>query len=115
MIKKLSDIYLSDREYLKVCIFIFQARSSLLKHLFKTFIFTIINLPLVYEQLAKVWLQLVQLKEEDGAEKKELVQLLQTMTQLLSDCITENEKQDNETQQHVSLAQLDEITETHNL
>ncbi|XP_015228816.1 PREDICTED: tetratricopeptide repeat protein 37 [Cyprinodon variegatus] len=71
MIKKLSDIYLSDREYLK---------------------------------LAKVWLQLVQLKEEDGAEKKELVQLLQTMTQLLSDCITENEKQDNETQQHLITA-----------
>lgn len=70
MIKKLSDTYQSDREYLK---------------------------------LAKVWLQLVQLKEEDGADKKELVQLLQKMTQLLSDCISD-EEQDNETQQHLITA-----------
>ncbi|XP_036000323.1 tetratricopeptide repeat protein 37 [Fundulus heteroclitus] len=70
MIKKLSDIYQSDREYLK---------------------------------LAKVWLQLVQLKEEEGADKKELVQLLQNMTQLLSGCFSDNE-QDNETQQHLITA-----------
>uniref|UniRef100_A0A3B3W316 SKI3 subunit of superkiller complex n=1 Tax=Poecilia latipinna TaxID=48699 RepID=A0A3B3W316_9TELE len=69
LIKKLSDIYQSDREYLKVC-------------------------------LAKVWLQLVQLKEEEGVDKKELVQLLQKMTHLLSDCIGD-EEQDNETQQHL--------------
>ncbi|XP_007562886.1 tetratricopeptide repeat protein 37 [Poecilia formosa] len=67
LIKKLSDIYQSDREYLK---------------------------------LAKVWLQLVQLKEEEGVDKKELVQLLQKMTHLLSDCIGD-EEQDNETQQHL--------------
>uniref|UniRef100_M4AYA2 SKI3 subunit of superkiller complex n=1 Tax=Xiphophorus maculatus TaxID=8083 RepID=M4AYA2_XIPMA len=72
MIKKLSDIYQSDREYLKVC-------------------------------LAKVWLQLVQLKEEEGVDKKELVQLLQKMTHLLSDCIND-EEQDNETQQHLITA-----------
>ncbi|KAK5613394.1 hypothetical protein CRENBAI_022565 [Crenichthys baileyi] len=70
MIKKLSDIYQSDRDYLK---------------------------------LAKVCLQLVQLKEEEGVDKKELVQLLQNMTQLLSDCIS-NEEQDNETQQHLITA-----------
>ncbi|XP_043965312.1 tetratricopeptide repeat protein 37 [Gambusia affinis] len=70
MIKKLSDIYQSDREYLK---------------------------------LAKVWLQLVQLKEEEGVDKKELVQLLQKMTHLLSDCIND-EEQDNETQQHLITA-----------
>ncbi|MEQ2243169.1 Tetratricopeptide repeat protein 37 [Ilyodon furcidens] len=70
MIKKLSDIYQSDRDYLK---------------------------------LAKVCLQLVQLKEDEGVDKKELVQLLQNMTQFLSDGIS-NEEQDNETQQHLITA-----------
>uniref|UniRef100_A0AAQ5XKD2 Tetratricopeptide repeat domain 37 n=1 Tax=Amphiprion ocellaris TaxID=80972 RepID=A0AAQ5XKD2_AMPOC len=51
----------------------------------------------------KVWLQLVQLKEEEAVDKKELVQLLQQMTQLLSDCLNE-EEQDNETQQHIITA-----------
>ena len=55
-------------------------------------------------QLAKVWLQLVQLKEEEAVDKKELVQLLQQMTQLLSNCFNE-EEQDNETQQHVRISQ----------
>ncbi|XP_074526833.1 superkiller complex protein 3 [Halichoeres trimaculatus] len=67
MIKKLSDIYQSDKEYVK---------------------------------LAKVWQQLIQLKEEDGVDKKELLQLWQQMTQLLSDCLKEGE-QDVETQQHL--------------
>uniref|UniRef100_A0A3B4ZEE7 Arylsulfatase family member K n=1 Tax=Stegastes partitus TaxID=144197 RepID=A0A3B4ZEE7_9TELE len=70
VIKKLSDIYQSDKEYLK---------------------------------LAKVWLQHIQLKEEEAVDKKELVQLLQQMTQLLSDCLNE-EEQDNETQQHLITA-----------
>ncbi|XP_061584934.1 tetratricopeptide repeat protein 37 [Cololabis saira] len=70
VIKKLSEIYQSDREYLK---------------------------------LAKVWLQLVQLKEEEGVDKRELVKLLQEMTQLLSDCLNE-EEQNNETQHHVITA-----------
>uniref|UniRef100_A0AAQ5YQW8 Tetratricopeptide repeat domain 37 n=1 Tax=Amphiprion ocellaris TaxID=80972 RepID=A0AAQ5YQW8_AMPOC len=70
VIKKLSDIYQSDKEYSK---------------------------------LAEVWLQLVQLKEEEAVDKKELVQLLQQMTQLLSDCLNE-EEQDNETQQHIITA-----------
>uniref|UniRef100_A0A8C7ZSN2 SKI3 subunit of superkiller complex n=1 Tax=Oryzias sinensis TaxID=183150 RepID=A0A8C7ZSN2_9TELE len=56
MIKKLSDIYQSDREQLK---------------------------------LAKVWQQLIQLKEEDGVEKKELVKLLKDMIQLLSEGLNE--------------------------
>ncbi|XP_047446786.1 tetratricopeptide repeat protein 37 [Mugil cephalus] len=70
VIKKLSDIYQSDKEYLK---------------------------------LAKVWMQLIQLKEEEAVDKKELVQLLQQMTQLLSDCLNE-EEQDIEIQQHLITA-----------
>ncbi|XP_022607239.1 tetratricopeptide repeat protein 37 [Seriola dumerili] len=70
VITKLSDIYQSDKEYLK---------------------------------LAKVWLQLIQLREEDAADKKELLQLWQKMTQLISECLHE-EEQDNETQQHLITA-----------
>lgn len=70
MIKKLSDIYQSDKEYSK---------------------------------LAKVWLQLIQLKQEEAVDKKELVQLLEQMTQLLSGCLNE-EGQDTETQQHLIAA-----------
>ncbi|KAA8592375.1 hypothetical protein FQN60_017830 [Etheostoma spectabile] len=70
MISKLSEIYQSEKEYLK---------------------------------LAKVWLQLIQVKEEEAVDKKELLQLWQQMTQLLSDCINE-EEQDNETQQHLITA-----------
>lgn len=70
MIKKLSDIYKSDKEYLK---------------------------------LAKVWLQLIQLKEEEGLDKKELLQLWQQMTQQLTDCLNE-EQQDDEMQQHLITA-----------
>uniref|UniRef100_A0A671Y3D8 SKI3 subunit of superkiller complex n=1 Tax=Sparus aurata TaxID=8175 RepID=A0A671Y3D8_SPAAU len=69
-IRKLSDIYQSDKEYLK---------------------------------LAKVWLQLLQLKEEEAVDKKELLQLWQQMTKLLSDCLNEEEK-DNEIQQHLITA-----------
>ncbi|XP_017272832.1 tetratricopeptide repeat protein 37 isoform X2 [Kryptolebias marmoratus] len=70
VIRKLSNIYQSDKEHLK---------------------------------LAKVWLQLVQLKEEEGVEKMELVHLLQKMIELLSECI-KDEEQDNETQQHLITA-----------
>ncbi|XP_053276715.1 SKI3 subunit of superkiller complex protein [Pleuronectes platessa] len=70
VIQKLSDIYLSDKEYLK---------------------------------LAKVSLQLIQLKEEEAVDKTELLQLWQEMIQLLSDGINERE-QDNETQQHLITA-----------
>ncbi|CAN9513348.1 unnamed protein product [Ophioblennius macclurei] len=70
VIKKLSDIYQSDKEHLK---------------------------------LLKVWLQHVQLKEEEAADKKELVQLLDQMTQLLTDCLKEDEL-DSETQQHLITA-----------
>uniref|UniRef100_A0A3Q3WEK4 Uncharacterized protein n=1 Tax=Mola mola TaxID=94237 RepID=A0A3Q3WEK4_MOLML len=70
MIRKLSDIYQSDKEYIK---------------------------------LAKIWLQLLQLKEEETVDKKELLQLWQQMAQLLSDCLNE-EEQDNETQQHLITA-----------
>ncbi|XP_035514221.1 tetratricopeptide repeat protein 37 [Morone saxatilis] len=70
MIKKLSESYQSDKEYLK---------------------------------LAKLWLQFLQLKEEEAVDKKELLQLWQQMTQLLSDCLNE-EDQDNETRQHLITA-----------
>lgn len=70
MINKLSEIYQSEKEYLK---------------------------------LAKVWLQLIQVKEEEAVDKKELLQLWLQMTQLLSDCHNEGE-QDNETQQHLITA-----------
>uniref|UniRef100_A0A672JN66 Tetratricopeptide repeat domain 37 n=1 Tax=Salarias fasciatus TaxID=181472 RepID=A0A672JN66_SALFA len=63
VIKKLSDIYQSDKEHLK--------------H--------------------------VQLKEEEAADKKELVQLLGQMTPLFTDCLQENEL-DSETQQHLITA-----------
>lgn len=56
----------------------------------------------VCTQLAKVWLQLLQLKEEEAVDKKELLQLWQQMTKLLSDCLNDKEK-DNEIQQHVRL------------
>uniref|UniRef100_A0A8D3BWL5 SKI3 subunit of superkiller complex n=1 Tax=Scophthalmus maximus TaxID=52904 RepID=A0A8D3BWL5_SCOMX len=51
-------------------------------------------------QLAKVWQQLIQLKEDDAVDKAELLQLWQEMTQLLSDCLNEDEP-DNEMQQHL--------------
>ncbi|XP_042343628.1 tetratricopeptide repeat protein 37 isoform X2 [Plectropomus leopardus] len=70
MINKLSDIYQSEKEYLK---------------------------------LAKVWLQLIQVKEEEAVDKKELLQLWQQMTQLLSGCHNEEET-DSETQQHLITA-----------
>lgn len=56
-------------------------------------------------QLAKIWLQLIRLKEEEAVDKKVLLQLWQDMTQLLSECLNE-EEQDNETQQHVSFFQM---------
>lgn len=59
----------------------------------------------VCTQLAKVWLQLIKLKEEEAVDKKELLQLWQQMTQLLSDC-TDEEEQDNETQQHVRFSSI---------
>uniref|UniRef100_A0A8C9Y6E9 SKI3 subunit of superkiller complex n=1 Tax=Sander lucioperca TaxID=283035 RepID=A0A8C9Y6E9_SANLU len=64
-----------------------------------------VELPNIYQKLvelylAKVWLQLIQVKEEEAVDKKELLQLWQQMTQLLSDCINEEEQDNNETQQH---------------
>ncbi|XP_055367212.1 tetratricopeptide repeat protein 37 isoform X2 [Betta splendens] len=70
VIKKLSDIYESDKEYLK---------------------------------LGNIWRQLIQLKEEEAVDKKELLQLWQQLTQHLSDYLNE-EEQDNETQQHLITA-----------
>lgn len=70
VIKKLSDIYESDKENLK---------------------------------LIKVWLQHIQLKEEDAPDKKELVQLLDQLTELLTDHLR-NHELDSETEQHLITA-----------
>ncbi|XP_061623240.1 tetratricopeptide repeat protein 37 isoform X1 [Phyllopteryx taeniolatus] len=56
-----------------------------------------------YSKLAQVWLQLIQLKQDDGADKKALLQLWQQMAQLLSACLSDNE-QETETQKHLSTA-----------
>uniref|UniRef100_A0A665TFM9 Tetratricopeptide repeat domain 37 n=1 Tax=Echeneis naucrates TaxID=173247 RepID=A0A665TFM9_ECHNA len=50
--------------------------------------------------LAKVWLRLIQLKEEEAVAKNELLELWQQMTQHLSECLND-EEQDDETQQHL--------------
>uniref|UniRef100_A0AAQ4RWZ0 SKI3 subunit of superkiller complex n=1 Tax=Gasterosteus aculeatus aculeatus TaxID=481459 RepID=A0AAQ4RWZ0_GASAC len=52
---------------------------------------------------SRVWRQLIQVKEEEAVDKKELLQLWQQMTQLLSDCPDEQER-DYETQQHLITA-----------
>uniref|UniRef100_A0A8C7CFD5 SKI3 subunit of superkiller complex n=1 Tax=Oncorhynchus kisutch TaxID=8019 RepID=A0A8C7CFD5_ONCKI len=54
-----------------------------------------------YLQVARVWRRLIQLKEGEGANKAELLQLWQQMTCLLSDSM---EDHDNETQQHLIAA-----------
>lgn len=55
--------------------------------------------------MAKVWLQLLQLKEEEAVDRKELLQLWRQMAQLLQDCLKE-EEQDIETQQCVRFPQM---------
>lgn len=97
VINKLTEIYESDKEYLKVCSF--ETNENRLS-MCVFYVFNTCEYVSVCEQLARVWLQLIQLKEEEPVDKKELVQLLQKMTQLLSDCLKEVE-QDSETQQHV--------------
>lgn len=97
VINKLTEIYESDKEYLKVCSF--KTNENRLS-MCVFYVFNTCEYVSVCEQLARVWLQLIQLKEEEPVDKKELVQLLQKMTQLLSDCLKEVE-QDSETQQHV--------------
>ncbi|XP_072289660.1 tetratricopeptide repeat protein 37 [Eucyclogobius newberryi] len=69
-IKKLSEIYESDKEYLK---------------------------------LAHLWAQHIGLKEEDGVDKKELLQLWQQMSKLLTKCLGERQPTD-ETQLHLVTA-----------
>lgn len=55
--------------------------------------------------MAKVWLQLLHLKEEEAVDRKELLQLWQQMAQLLQDSLKE-EEQDMETQQCVRFPQM---------
>lgn len=54
---------------------------------------------LLHLQVAKVWQKLIQVKEEDGVQNLELLELWREMTRLLQATV---EDQDNETQQHVS-------------
>ncbi|XP_061842584.1 tetratricopeptide repeat protein 37 [Nerophis lumbriciformis] len=56
-----------------------------------------------YSKLANIWLRLIRLKEEDGADEKELLQLWQQLTCLLSDCLIDNEH-DTEIQKHLITA-----------
>lgn len=59
----------------------------------------------LFVQLAKLWLQLLHLKEEEAVDKKELLQLWQQMAQLLLDCLNE-EEQHGEIEQHVNCPQI---------
>lgn len=67
-----------------------------------------------YLQVAKLWQQLIQLKEAEGeaVEKAEILQLWKQMAHLLSDSVDE---QDNETQQHLIAAFENAILLTDNV
>lgn len=94
MIKKLSDIHQSEKEYLKV-------RSSYIQiSVCCYFPVLILNCVIVLTKMAQVWLQLLQIKEEEAVARKELLQLWKQMAQLLQDCQKDGEL-DTETQQHV--------------
>lgn len=55
--------------------------------------------------MAEVWLQLLQIKEEEAVDRKELLQLWKQMAQLLQDCQKDGEL-DTKTQQHVRYANI---------
>lgn len=55
--------------------------------------------------MAEVWLQLLQIKEEEAVDRKELLQLWKQMAQLLQDCQKDGEL-DTKTQQHVREANM---------
>lgn len=103
LMKKLSAIYHSDKESLKVCTL---KRAQFKMHRFVLFFFFHYNSFMsVCMQLAKLWLQHLHLKEEEAVDKKELLQLWQEMVQVLLDCLSE-EEQESEIQQHVSCPQM---------
>lgn len=60
----------------------------------------ILNCVIVLTKMAEVWLQLLQIKEEEAVDQKELLQLWKQMAQLLQDCQKDREL-DTKTQQHV--------------
>lgn len=60
---------------------------------------------IAFTKMAKVWLQLLQLKDEEAVDRKELLQLWQQMARLLQDSLKEGE-QDIETQQCVRFPQM---------
>lgn len=94
MIKKLSDIHQSEKEYLKV-------RSSIThRYVLCCILYIHLNHFIVLTKMAEVWLQLLQIKEEEAVDRKELLQLWKQMAQLLQDCLKDGEL-DIKTQQHV--------------
>lgn len=99
MIKKLSDIHQSEKEYLKV-------RSSITHRCVLCCILYIhLNHFIVLTKMAEVWLQLLQIKEEEAVDRKELLQLWKQMAQLLQDCLKDGEL-DIKTQQHVRFPKI---------
>lgn len=55
---------------------------------------------LALTKMAEVWLQLIQIKEEEAVDRKELLDLWKQMAQLLQECLKDGEL-DIKTQQHV--------------
>lgn len=98
VIKKLSDIHQSEKEYLKV-------RSSQYRYALCCILDSFLNLSLFSQKMAEVWLQLLQIKEEEAVDRKELLQLWKQMAQLLQDCQKDGEL-DTKTQQHVREANM---------
>lgn len=94
MIKKLSDIHQSEKEYLKVRISITH------RYVLCCILYIHLNHFIVLTKMAEVWLQLLQIKEEEAVDRKELLQLWKQMAQLLQDCLKDGEL-DIKTQQHV--------------
>lgn len=60
---------------------------------------------IVLKKMAEVWLQLLQIKEEEAVDRQELLHLWKQMAQLLQDCQKDGEL-DTKTQQHVRYANI---------
>lgn len=100
MIKKLSDIHQSEKEYLKVCSSITQ------RYVMFCIVFSHLNHLIFLTKMAEVWLQLLQIKEEEAVDRKELLQLWKEMAQLLQDCM-KDAALDIKAQQHVRFPNIE--------
>ncbi|CAM9116435.1 unnamed protein product [Lampetra planeri] len=67
------------------------------------------ELPNIYQKLVelyaiwrRVWLKLIELKQEDAADKNEVLQLWRQMIQLMSDCVTEKEEDSVQDEEAIS-------------